>query len=89
MTGVQTCALPIYLRLHYAATLQAWLDRYEQHTDEIRRMYDERFVRMWRLYLAGSKASFLMGSLQLFQIVFARPRDNSIPMSREHLHPNS
>ena len=77
------------LRLHYAATLQAWLDRYEQHTDEIRRMYDERFVRMWRLYLAGSKASFLMGSLQLFQIVFARPRDNTVPMSREHLYPAS
>lgn len=74
------------IRLHYAQTLQHWLDRFEQHADEIRRMYDERFVRMWRLYLAGSKASFLVGALQLFQIVFARGHDNTVPMSREHLY---
>ena len=74
------------IRLHYAQTLQHWLDRFEQNADEIRRMYDERFVRMWRLYLAGSKASFLVGALQLFQIVFARGHDNTVPMSREHLY---
>jgi len=74
------------LRLHYAHTLQAWLSRYEANVDEVRRMYDERFVRMWRMYLAASQASFQMGALQLFQIVFARPQDNSIPMTREHLY---
>lgn len=74
------------LRLHYAHTLQAWLSRYEANIDEVRKMYDERFVRMWRMYLAASQASFLMGALQLFQIVFARPQDNSIPMTREHLY---
>ena len=31
-------------------------------------MYDERFVRMWRMYLAGSIAAFESGSLQLFQV---------------------
>jgi cyclopropane-fatty-acyl-phospholipid synthase len=74
------------LRLHYATTLQHWLDRFEANAAAIRGMYDERFVRMWRLYLAGSKASFLIGSLQLFQVVFARPEDNRIPVSREHLY---
>jgi cyclopropane-fatty-acyl-phospholipid synthase len=74
------------LRLHYALTLQHWWDRFEAHTDDVRRMYDERFVRMWRLYLAGSKAAFLAGSLQLFQIAFARPHDNTIPMSRAGLY---
>jgi cyclopropane-fatty-acyl-phospholipid synthase len=75
------------LRLHYAHTLEAWLNRYEAHIDDVRRMYDERFVRMWRMYLAASQASFLTGALQLFQIVFARPQDNTIPMNREHLYP--
>lgn len=74
------------IRLHYAKTLQAWLDRFDSNVDAVRRMYDEQFVRMWRLYLAGSKASFLTGALQLFQIVFARPQDNTIPMTREHLY---
>jgi cyclopropane-fatty-acyl-phospholipid synthase len=74
------------LRIHYAHTLQAWLARYEANIDEVRKMYDERFVRMWRMYLAGSQATFLIGALQLFQIVFAHAQDNTIPMSREHLY---
>jgi cyclopropane-fatty-acyl-phospholipid synthase len=74
------------LRLHYAETLQHWLDRYEARAPEITRMYDEPFVRMWRLYLAGSKAAFLVGALQLFQLVFSRSRDNTIPITRNHLY---
>ena len=35
-------------------------------------MFDDRFVRMWRLYLLGSQAAFTVGELQLFQVVFAR-----------------
>lgn len=75
------------LRLHYADTLQHWLDRFESRVDDVRRLYDERFVRMWRLYLAGSKAAFLTGALQLFQIAFARAGDNTVPRTREHLYP--
>jgi cyclopropane-fatty-acyl-phospholipid synthase len=45
-------------------------------------MFDENFVRAWRLYLAGSEASFSTGFMQLFQIVFARGRTNAIPWTR-------
>jgi len=41
---------------------------------------------MWRLYLAGSIASFRAGSLQLFQILFAGSRCQSIPWTREHIY---
>ncbi len=75
------------LRLHYAETLRHWLARFDENEDTVRNMFDERFVRAWRLYLAGSIAAFLVGSLQLFQMVFARGRDNSIAMTREHLYP--
>ncbi len=75
------------LRLHYAATLQHWLARYTANEDRVRAMYDEGFVRMWRLYLAGSQAAFLAGALQLFQVTFARPRDNRVPLDRRHLYP--
>ena len=61
------------LRQHYARTLTDWWERYERAVPEVRRMFDERFVRMWRLYLAGSRAAFAAGWLQLFQIVFAPP----------------
>ncbi len=72
------------LRLHYAETLRHWLHRYNQHEKAVLNMFDERFVRAWRLYLSGSIAAFEVGALQLFQMVFARGEDNSIPMSREH-----
>ncbi len=75
------------LRLHYARTLEHWLERFEKNAEEIARMFDERFVRMWRMYLAGSIAAFLVGSLQLFQIVFARERNNEIPWTRRFMYP--
>lgn len=74
------------LRLHYAQTLRQWLGLYERASDRVRAMFDERFVRMWRLYLAGSVAAFATGTLQLFQVVFAPGRSNDIPWTRAHLY---
>ncbi len=74
------------LRLHYARTLEHWLARFQAHEDRIRSLFDERFVRAWRLYLAGSIAAFLAGSLHLYQVTFARSRDNDVPWTREHLY---
>jgi len=77
------------LRLHYARTLENWLARFESHRDQVAREFDERFVRIWRLYLAGSVASFRTGSLQLFQVLFARERSNAVPWTRAHLYTRS
>jgi cyclopropane-fatty-acyl-phospholipid synthase len=74
------------LRLHYAKTLEHWLVRFEASADTVKQMFDERFVRMWRLYLAGSMASFVGGALHLFQIVFARPGYNEIPWTRADMY---
>lgn len=74
------------LRLHYAKTLEHWLSRYEKASEQISGMFDENFRRAWRLYLAGSLVSFRTGSLQLFQILFTRERNNEIPWSRAHLY---
>ncbi|HUG19179.1 MAG TPA: hypothetical protein VMM56_09395, partial [Planctomycetaceae bacterium] len=48
--------------------------------------YDQEFVRTWRLYLAGSVAAFLAGTLQLFQVVFTQRNNNKIPWSRSALY---
>lgn len=77
------------LRLHYARTLEHWLQRYEAHEAEVERMFDTPFVRAWRLYLASSIASFTSGSLQLFQVLFARAQHNALPWSRAHLYDNA
>jgi len=74
------------LRLHYAQTLRHWLGLFEGASERVRAMFDEKFVRMWRLYLAGSVAGFTTGSLQLFQVVFAPGESNDIPWTRAHLY---
>lgn len=70
------------LRLHYARTCADWLTNFELVVDQVAQMFDERFVRMWRLYLAASSATFETGDLQLFQVVFGRASDNSHPTTR-------
>jgi cyclopropane-fatty-acyl-phospholipid synthase len=74
------------LRLHYAKTLEHWLVRYEGASEKVSSMFDETFVRAWRFYLAGSLVSFRTGTLQLFQVLFTRGKNNEIPWSREHLY---
>jgi cyclopropane-fatty-acyl-phospholipid synthase len=75
------------LRLHYARTCRHWLERYEAVSDKVRTMFsDESFVRMWRLYLAGSIAAFNTGSLQLFQVLFTKQENNAIPLTREYMY---
>jgi cyclopropane-fatty-acyl-phospholipid synthase len=74
------------LRLHYAQTLAHWLERFERDVFDIEKTYDKPFVRAWRLYLAGSLATFTTGYLQLFQVVFTRERNNDLASSRAHLY---
>jgi cyclopropane-fatty-acyl-phospholipid synthase len=74
------------LRLHYAKTLEHWLQRFEAAVPQVTDMFGASFVRPWRLYLAGSLGAFSTGELQLFQVVFARARDNCIPWTRDYLY---
>src|SRR6202158_4396235 len=75
------------LRLHYARTLECWLNGFEKSAHQIKEMFSPDFVRTWRLYLAGAIAGFRAGTLQLFQIVFARTACQQIPWTRAHLYP--
>ncbi|MCG5541886.1 MULTISPECIES: SAM-dependent methyltransferase [unclassified Halorhodospira] len=74
------------LRLHYAQTLDNWLERFRVHRDWVAQQYDERFARAWELYLATSSATFTQGGMQLFQVVFAPARSNNVPRNRAHLY---
>lgn len=74
------------LRLHYAATLEEWVRRFELNVHKIEQMFDDRFVRMWRMYLNGCAATFRCGDLRLYQIVFTNGLNNSLPFTREHVY---
>ena len=90
MAIVEPCGFSVLdvenLRLHYAETLRHWLLRFNAAAGMVARMFDEKFVRAWRLYLTGSMAGFTTGSLQLFQLLLARPGMNNIPRTRERLY---
>jgi cyclopropane-fatty-acyl-phospholipid synthase len=74
------------LRIHYAMTLDEWWRRFESHKDKVLKMFDERFYRMWRLWLSGSSAAFRYGDLSLSQFVFTKGLNNELPLTREFLY---
>ncbi|WP_157271101.1 class I SAM-dependent methyltransferase [Azohydromonas aeria] len=61
------------LRPHYARTLWAWSDALEACRARAEAVAGERVVRAYRLYLAGSAASFEQGWLSLHQMLASRP----------------
>jgi cyclopropane-fatty-acyl-phospholipid synthase len=72
------------LRLHYAETLKAWRERFLAHRDEIERIYDRRFERMWEFYLASSEMSFREQNLMVLQIQLTK-RQGIVPMTRDYI----
>lgn len=70
------------LRLHYNKTLLCWQENFNQHKDEILEMFDERFVRMWELYLASCAAGFHNGVVELHQILMTNGINNDLPVVR-------
>jgi cyclopropane-fatty-acyl-phospholipid synthase len=74
------------LRLHYAQTLRHWTARYLEAIERVRADRGDWFARAWHLYLAGSTAAFNAGTMQLFQVLFARAGNNDLPPTRAHLY---
>ena len=72
------------MRFHYSLTLEEWYKRTVLHREEITRLYDERFYRMWLFYLAGAEQSFRHGTLVNWQLQYVKDRA-AIPMTREYI----
>jgi cyclopropane-fatty-acyl-phospholipid synthase len=72
------------LRLHYAETLKHWRERFLAHLEEIERIYDKRFERMWEFYLAASEMSFREQNLMVFQIQLTK-RQGVVPITRDYI----
>ena len=82
--GLWTCDVEVW-RLHYAETLRHWYDRFMANIDRAREIYDERFCRMWRFYLAASEMGFRGGHQGVFQFQLAR-RQDAVPLTRDYLY---
>jgi len=74
------------LRNHYTRTLEHWTHNFEQALPEIREGKDESFIRMWRLYLQSSAASFNCGNIDLHQFLISKGPNNHLPWTRDYIY---
>jgi cyclopropane-fatty-acyl-phospholipid synthase len=72
------------LRLHYAETLRAWRHRFAANRARISALYDERFCRMWEMYLVGAELAFRRDFSLVFQMQLAKSVD-TVPLTRDYM----
>jgi len=73
------------LRLHYAETLRHWRLRFLREREAIAALYDERFCRMWEVYLCLSELAFRYLNLMVFQLQLAK-RVDAAPLTRDYIY---
>ena len=74
------------LRMHYTKTLLEWAKNFENNTDIVREMFDEKFIRIWTMYLYSCAACFNTGVIDLHQIIFTKGVNNSIELTRDYMY---
>jgi cyclopropane-fatty-acyl-phospholipid synthase len=72
------------LRMHYVYTLRAWYERFKANHDEIVRLTDERFWRLYAFYLAASSTMFSDGGMCVYQLQYLRDRQ-ATPITRNYM----
>ena len=73
------------LRLHYANTIKYWNKNFHKVKDQVREIYDDKFIRMWEAYLNLSELSFRKGDNVVFQLVLTKKRDR-FPIVRKRIN---
>ncbi|PKM84870.1 MAG: SAM-dependent methyltransferase [Firmicutes bacterium HGW-Firmicutes-11] len=72
------------LRRHYTKTLLCWHANFLNEMDTIKTMFDDRFIRMWELYLVACAANFNCGGIDLHQILMSKGTNNELPLTRPY-----
>jgi cyclopropane-fatty-acyl-phospholipid synthase len=72
------------LSLHYAETTREWRRRFLANRDAVLALYDERFIRMWEFYLAGSEAAFRHDAIHVFHMQLVRDQAR-VPLARGYI----
>ena len=72
------------LRLHYGLTIEHWYARTTAAKAQIVALYDERFYRMWRFYLAGALTAFRWSEMVNFQLQYVKDR-RALPITRDYI----
>ena len=85
-SGMQVADIEM-LRRHYQRTLEMWTDNFHKVLPEVRKMPDDRFIRMWDLYLQACAASFESGNIDVIQYLISKgPSARTLPMTRDYMY---
>lgn len=85
-SGMQVADIEM-LRRHYQKTLEMWTDNFHKVLPEVRKMHDDRFIRMWDLYLQACAASFESGNIDVIQYLISKgPSARTLPMTRDYMY---
>jgi cyclopropane-fatty-acyl-phospholipid synthase len=76
------------LRRHYARTCATWSENFEDNSEKIKTLTDQKHYRIWRLYLAGCAYAFEHDWISLYQIVCGKAGESmaQIPWSRRYMY---
>jgi cyclopropane-fatty-acyl-phospholipid synthase len=72
------------LALHYAETTREWRRRFLANRAAVLDLYDERFIRMWDFYLAGSESAFRHDGIHVFHLQLAHDQAR-VPLTRAYI----
>jgi cyclopropane-fatty-acyl-phospholipid synthase len=67
--------------LHYARTLQAWRERFNQQREAVMALgFDDAFLRKWNYYLAYCEAAFTTRNINVAQMILVRPNNTAFAL---------
>ena len=73
------------LKLHYSHTLRYWKENCIKNKEQIIKMYDVRFFRMWEFYLASCESAFKWGDQVVYQLQLTK-NYTSTPNTRNYIY---
>ena len=73
------------LKLHYSHTLRLWKENCIKNKEQIIKMFDLRFFRMWEFYLASCESAFKWGDQVVYQIQLTKSY-TSTPTTRNYIY---
>ena len=73
------------LKLHYSYTLRHWKENCLKNKDQIIKMFDLRFFRMWEFYLTSCESAFKWGDQVVYQFQLTK-NYTSTPTTRNYIY---
>lgn len=73
-----------FLRYHYVPTMVSWQENFAKNRGKIAEILDERFCRMWEMWLVMGELAMLHGS-HMEICTLLSPKRDAVPITRDYM----